>query len=197
MSNDSASVLLHVQTDAPAAIDLAGAPGLRAERRLVRVADYQYAAPSEYGHLVVGEFGSVAEAAAQRPAGPVQANVFRQLSPEVGWLTAGGVERGPRRPSGKTVLSVIMDVESDHLADFHGWYDEEHLPKLVAVPGILCALRYEAVGQDGRPRFLAWYEMADRAVVESDAFAGASVLTPRTAAVTAHLDWASQLYDVG
>jgi hypothetical protein len=169
------SYLVHVQADDPT--------GLLAGRVMTRVADYQYAAPGLAG-VVVAEFDSEDEArkhADGLESTPTQVvNVFRQLSPSQG-----------KRPSGTAALSVIMDVQPDALADFHGWYDEEHLPKLAAVPGILAAVRFESLGG---PRFLAWYEMADSSVVDAAEFAEASVLTPRTAAVTAHLNWASQLY---
>jgi hypothetical protein len=201
---------LHVQTDEPARFPLDGVPGVRTGRRMSRVADYTYAAPGGLDALVVGEFETAADAvkaAGTLGAGtgrqPV-ANVFRQISPASGWLTVRGVESGPQRPAGTTVLSVVMDVDADALIAFHGWYEEEHLPKLVAVPGILCAVRYQALTIDEAPatahppgrrvRFLAWYEMAEPGVVATDAFAAASVLTPRTAEVTARLAWASQLY---
>jgi hypothetical protein len=185
--------VLHVQANDPESVLAGHLPGLLSRRVMTRVADYLYAAPGLPG-VVVAEFESEAEAskAAETVDAPeAVVNVFSQLSPATGWLTAAGVQNGPQRPAGTTVLSVIMDVEPQALADFHGWYDEEHLPKLVAVPGIVAAVRYEALTSS---RFLAWYEMADESVVASAEFADASVLTPRTAAVTAHLEWASQLY---
>jgi hypothetical protein len=197
---------LHIQTENPAALPGRELPGLLEHRIMTRVGDYLYAAPG-MSTVLMAEFGSEAEAvkaADGLEASGALVNVFRQLSPERGWLTADGVQEGPRRPSGTAVLSVVMDVEHDGLADFHGWYDEEHLPKLAAVPGILCALRYKALTADdapstsqpeaGRSRFLAWYEFADESVVASPEFADASVLTPRTAVATARLTWASQLY---
>ena len=176
---------------------MAEAAGLLNSRSMLRVADYIYAAPSGLDALVVGEFASEADAIKAVAAGGARTgrapivNVFRQIAPPSGWLTARGVESGMDRPRSSTVLSVVMDVDSDTVSDFHGWYDEEHLPKLVAVPGILCALRYQASAVDQGPaasqsserrvRFLAWYEIADPGVVDSDEFAAASVLTPRTA----------------
>lgn len=212
MTGGGGCILLHIQTDKPGRASMAEAPGLLNSRSMSRVADYIYAAPGGLDALVVGEFaaeadaikaGAVATGGARTGRAPI-VNVFRQIAPPSGWLTARGVESGMDRPRSSTVLSVVMDVDPDTVSDFHGWYDEEHLPKLVAVPGILCALRYQALVVDQEPvasqpserrvRFLAWYEIADRRVVDSDEFAAASVLTPRTAEVTAHLSWASQLY---
>jgi hypothetical protein len=190
MAAAPASVLLHVQTDDPTF----RLPGT-GQRFMNRIVDYQYAAPGGLAYLVTATFPDAGDAEAAYVGD--RATVFAQLWPRNGWLAADGVHEGAVRPSGTCVLSVIMDVEHDHLDAFHGWYDEEHLPKLCAVPGILAAVRYEAVAGDVgvHPRFLAWYELADRGVVESAAFAQASELTPRTAQVTAHLDWASQLYE--
>jgi hypothetical protein len=185
--------VLHVQANDPSSLLTGHLPGLISRRVMTRVADYLYAAPGLPG-VVMAEFESEAEAtkAAETLEAPeAVVNVFNQLSPATGWLEASGIHDGPQRPCGTTVLSVIMDVQPHALEDFHGWYDEEHLPKLVAVPGILAAVRYQT---STGPRFLAWYEFADESVVASQAFADASVLTPRTAAVTAHLEWASQLY---
>ena len=52
--------------------------------------------------------------------------------------------------------------------EFNHWYNEEHLPELLAVPGVLSAARYEAVSSG--PKHLACYELESSAVVDSDAF---------------------------
>ncbi len=200
-------MLLHVQADQPQSLVSRDAPGLLSYRVMSRIADYTYAAADGLPGLLMAEFEGPADAvkAALAVTDPdARVNVFRQISPASGWLTADGVQDGGPRAAGTAVLSVVMDVEPHALADFHGWYEEEHLPKLAAVPGILWAQRFAALASgevpgamppDGdRARFLARYEMADERVVTSAAFAEASVLTPRTAAVTAHLSWASQLY---
>jgi hypothetical protein len=42
--------------------------------------------------------------------------------------------------------------------EFHDWYDNEHAPARLAVPGIRTGYRYRAL--DGlRPTWLAWYEL--------------------------------------
>lgn len=128
----------------------------------------------------------------------VSLTVFEQISPVEGWLTAEGVVAGGELPAGEAVLSVTMDVEEGALDLFHGWYDEEHLPKLVAVPGIDAARRFRAVAGDvaepGRRRFLALYELAGLDFLETPAWAAAASMTPRTAEVVPHVVMNSQLY---
>ena len=54
-------------------------------------------------------------------------------------------------------LTVRLNTPPDHEKDFNTWYDEDHVPALVGVPGVYCARRYHAV--DGDPKYLAIYEM--------------------------------------
>ncbi len=171
-----------------------GAEGGADHRTFERVVDYEYAAPGGLRWLTVAEpYAWHAGEAEVAPGG----TVYEQISPPEGWLSGSGVQSGPL-PVGAAVLNVVMDVDRGALDLFHGWYDEEHLPRLVQVPGINAARRFRAV--DGslpgpeRDRFLALYELRDVDVVTSDEFAGASVMTPRTEQVVARLSWASQLY---
>ncbi|MTD15168.1 hypothetical protein GIS00_14590 [Nakamurella sp. YIM 132087] len=61
--------------------------------------------------------------------------------------------------------------------DFNAWYDDVHLPEILAsVSGILGVQRYRLVG-DGPPRFLAVYSL-DRPAAEVLAVLGAGVRTP-------------------
>jgi hypothetical protein len=53
--------------------------------------------------------------------------------------------------------------------EFHDWYDHEHGPARMRVPGIVGAYRYQAL--DGiRPPWLALYELSDPAVLDSPAY---------------------------
>ena len=38
-------------------------------------------------------------------------------------------------------------MPADVVADYNAWYDEEHLPRLVGVPGVERARRFIADGQ--------------------------------------------------
>ncbi len=69
---------------------------------------------------------------------------------------------------GVGLLLVWADVPADKEADFNAWYNQEHLPELLALPGVLNAARYEAVKSG--PRHLACYELESPEVVETAAF---------------------------
>jgi hypothetical protein len=78
-----------------------------------------------------------------------QRGVFRQI------FSYG--ERPPK--DAEFVLTVRLNTPAEHEKDFTAWYNEDHIPALVGVPGVYCARRYLAV--EGDPRFLAVYEMSN------------------------------------
>ncbi len=55
---------------------------------------------------------------------------------------------------------VHTDVPDDVATEYTDWYDREHLPRLVRVPGVVRARRYVAC--DASPRFFTAYDLADR-----------------------------------
>ena len=69
---------------------------------------------------------------------------------------------------GTGLLAVWVDVPADKEDDFNQWYNEEHIPELLSIPGILNAARYQAVKSG--PKYLACYELEDVAVLDSYAF---------------------------
>ncbi len=70
--------------------------------------------------------------------------------------------------SGTGLLVVWTDVTPEYEAEFNEWYDKEHVPQLLTIPGILTGRRYQAV--EGKPKYIAIYEMSDEKVWESAAF---------------------------
>ena len=58
---------------------------------------------------------------------------------------------------GTGLLMVWADIDPGHEAEYHRWYDEEHIARLLAVPGLLSAGRYVAL--KGGPKNLALYEL--------------------------------------
>ncbi len=58
----------------------------------------------------------------------------------------------------RTVYLATTEVEPEWENDFNRWYDQEHVPSLLRVPGYLSARRYVAV--DGTPKYMAFYEIA-------------------------------------
>ncbi len=53
--------------------------------------------------------------------------------------------------------------------EFHEWYETDHIPARMKIPGFHSAWRYEAV--DGDPRWLACYFLDDLATLEQPAYA--------------------------
>jgi hypothetical protein len=69
---------------------------------------------------------------------------------------------------GTGLLMLWTDVDAEHEAEFNRWYDEEHVPRIMEVPGFLSAGRYVALR--GGPRYLAMYELEDVGVLRTAAF---------------------------
>ena len=69
---------------------------------------------------------------------------------------------------GTGLLMAWTDIDAINEAAFNQWYDEEHVPRLLKVPGFLSAGRYVAL--KGGPKYLAMYELEDHNVLRSAAF---------------------------
>lgn len=69
------------------------------------------------------------------------------------------------KKKGTALLVVFADVDSEHDAEFNGWYNEEHIPERLSAPGFLDAARYQAI--KGGPRYLAIYELESTAAMQS------------------------------
>ena len=75
------------------------------------------------------------------------------------------------------LLLFAMNVEPGAEDEFNEWYDVEHIPRLMKVPGVLAARRFRAVRGD--QKYVAVYHLQAPAVVESKAWS-AAVETPWT-----------------
>ena len=69
---------------------------------------------------------------------------------------------------GSGLLMVYVDVGPEHEDEFNRWYNEEHIPERLSIPGVLNATRYTAI--QGGPKYLACYELADPETWYSDAW---------------------------
>ncbi|MCI0781057.1 MAG: hypothetical protein J4N84_14165 [Chloroflexi bacterium] len=69
---------------------------------------------------------------------------------------------------GHGLLMVYTDVPADVEEEFNRWYDEEHIPERLAIPGVLSAARYVAL--QGGPKHLACYELSEPEAWHSDAW---------------------------
>ena len=79
-------------------------------------------------------------------------------------LGSSGSSRRPKDyPSG--LLHVEFDYPLDGLEELHDWYNTEHIPERLSIPGFVTGRRYTAV--EGAPRWLALYELDSPAVLET------------------------------
>lgn len=57
------------------------------------------------------------------------------------------------------INAVTVDVDAAYAEQFSRWYNDVHLPEILACPGWRSGRRYECI--DGEPRYLAVYELDD------------------------------------
>lgn len=94
----------------------------------------------------------------------------------------GTADAAATPPEAGAVLVNAMNVDPAHEDEFNAWYDEEHLPALLGVPGTLAAWRYQA-REGSTHKYLAIYYLEHTGVAESDAWRTAA-RTPWSAKVT-------------
>ena len=72
---------------------------------------------------------------------------------------------------GTTVLVVMMEVDPADDAVFNKWYNEEHLPERMSIPGYISARRFMLDPEDGQAnnvmRYLCIWEMEDDSPLQS------------------------------
>jgi hypothetical protein len=77
----------------------------------------------------------------------------------------------------KYLFVVRMDVDPEKEEQFNEWYNKEHIPALLKVPGVIRAYRYSSL--EGTPKYIAIYELNEPNVPTSDAWKKAVEVTPR------------------
>jgi hypothetical protein len=82
--------------------------------------------------------------------------------------TIGDRGDGHVAQKGSGIFLVYVDIDAKDAKEFNAWYNTEHLPELLAVPGILAAARYQAV--KGGPKYLACYELENVEILHTPAF---------------------------
>jgi antibiotic biosynthesis monooxygenase (ABM) superfamily enzyme len=79
----------------------------------------------------------------------------------------------PMASDAKYLYMVMMDVEPEKEAEFNDLYNEEHLPMLLAVPGVVSAARYRT-SSEGFPKYMAVYGLDNPDVPNSEAWKAAA-----------------------
>ena len=84
--------------------------------------------------------------------------------------SSGRKERsGNRMESKKHILLIVrIDVEPEMEEEFNRWYNEEHIPTLLKVPGVLWGKR--AINTGPGPKYIAVYEHENIEVQRSEAY---------------------------
>jgi hypothetical protein len=70
------------------------------------------------------------------------------------------------------LLAVWMQVPSEVDEEFNAWYNTEHVPERIGVPGFLTARRYVVEGTPGR--YTAHYDLDDLSVLHTEPYASIS-----------------------
>ena len=81
------------------------------------------------------------------------------------------------------ILMVAINVDEVVEQDFNAWYDEEHIPNLSSVPGVLSARRFKSAG--GTHDYVALYHLASERVTYSEAWSEA-IDTPWSSKIRPH-----------
>ena len=98
-------------------------------------------------------------------------------------ILSAGADTAPSPEAAKGLLCVGLEPEDGYEEEYNAWYNEEHIPLLIKVPGVLRARRFRAL--DGRPSYLAVYELSEPGVRQSAAFSAAAD-TPWSARIRPH-----------
>ena len=138
-------------------------PNLRAVKGVRRASRYRQASATEPRYMAAYELDGldVLDSAAFKAAGEagrwptaVRPHTMNRHLARYEWVG------GNAALTGKTpyVFWVMMDVEPHREALFNDLYDNEHLPLLMKLDGVVSAVRYRTA-TPGEPRYLCAYEV--------------------------------------
>ena len=165
--------------------DLLAQPGVLSGRRFVR-AQTAFSAPSNLNYITIYQLENIGaletpsyRTMATAPSEwtkrvamplPMRRDVATQIYP---------TDRLGSQPVGDAIMHVFTHADASIVDDFHRWYEEEHIPALIACDGVFGARRFacttpEADGYE----FIAIYQLADVSVLESGALFEAGKPTP-------------------
>ncbi len=73
----------------------------------------------------------------------------------------------PIQHIGGTILVVMMEVDPDHEDEFNRWYNDEHLPERLEIPGYISARRFKLAEGEGVLTYLCIWELEDGSPLQS------------------------------
>jgi len=68
------------------------------------------------------------------------------------------------------LLLTLTEPPAAMEEEFNAWYEDEHLPERLAIPGFRSARRWVAEGRPGEGKYLATYELDSPDVLRSPAY---------------------------
>ncbi len=71
---------------------------------------------------------------------------------------------------GSTVLVVTMEVDPEDEAEFNKWYNEQHLPERMEIPGYVSARRFKLEEGEGALKYLCIWELEDGSPLQSQMY---------------------------
>ena len=158
-------------------------PGVLSGRRFVRE-QTRFSAPAEFNYLTIyqlrdlralatPEYQAMAAAPSERTmriGGSLPRT--REVATDITAVAAGQADHAhpATHRIGGALMHAMTRADPDIDDDFNRWYDEEHLPMLVAVEGVYGARRFRCT-EPSREGFLyiAIYELADASVIDDPA----------------------------
>ncbi len=168
-------------------------PGFLSARRftLVEGVPREYAIPGDSYYLALYDMDNIGVLKGEayhkvwqqdraRPAGSWEDDIlklpkfargiYEQIEP---------VDAGYAKPDCRFVLVVGHEVPRGRVREFNAWYNTEHIPTLLQVPGVLAIRRFVMAEKEFPPmmgeggvlsRFLTIWDIADKGAFETDAF---------------------------
>ena len=79
-------------------------------------------------------------------------------------------DQHPSQQVGGTILVVMMEVDEGHEEAFNRWYDDEHLPERLEIPGYVSARRFKLQEGEGVLQYLCIWELEDASPLESEMY---------------------------
>ena len=76
----------------------------------------------------------------------------------------------PTQHIGGTIMVVMMEVDPEHEEEFNRWYDEEHLPERLEIPGYVSARRFKLEEGNGVLKYLCIWELEDGSPLQSEEY---------------------------
>ena len=76
----------------------------------------------------------------------------------------------PTQHIGGTIMVVMMEVDPEHEEEFNRWYDEEHLPERLEIPGYISARRFKLEEGNGVLKYLCIWELEDGSPLQSEEY---------------------------